>query len=125
MLLYYLLYCLHVFIHGELLIPIFLSGVGRMGDTSQKGNWSCFRNGYLNSSKAVNITVASFHEIPKIGQLEFDFVAFKRPLPEIASAFRPVSNKRLFSVLEECSLMVPEERVEGKFTFCKDLKVSL
>lgn len=50
---------------------------GRVGDTSQKGNWSCFRNETLNFKTPFIVTIEA--DIPKKGVLEFDFMSSRRP----------------------------------------------
>lgn len=52
-------------------------GYGRLGDTSQKGNWSCFRNELYNK-KPVVITITFASPLPKTGRVEFDFVSLQR-----------------------------------------------
>eukprot|EP01031_Cornospumella_fuschlensis_P030219 gene30219-36515_t len=52
-------------------------GYGRLGDTSQKGNWSCFRNELLNKRPVV-ITIQFASPLPKAGKVEFDFVSLNR-----------------------------------------------
>ncbi len=52
-------------------------GYGKLGDTSQKGNFSCFRNELLNK-KPTTITVEFASPLPRSGKLEFDFVSQKR-----------------------------------------------
>lgn len=52
-------------------------GYGRLGDTSQHGNFTCFRNEIFNKRPLViNTDFAS--PLPKHGRLEFDFCAQKR-----------------------------------------------
>ena len=56
-------------------------GYGRVGDTSQSGNWTCFRNELLDG-QPFQITFENFQLLPKKGILEFDFVAFRKtPAP--------------------------------------------
>ena len=56
-------------------------GYGRVGDTSQYGNWSCFRNELLDG-QPYHITFENFQLLPKKGILEFDFVGFRKiPAP--------------------------------------------
>ena len=56
-------------------------GYGRVGDTSQCGNWTCFRNELLDG-QPFHITFENFQLLPKKGILEFDFVAFRKtPAP--------------------------------------------
>ncbi|RYH21040.1 hypothetical protein EON65_21675 [archaeon] len=52
-------------------------GYGKLGDTSQKGNWSCFRNELLNK-KPIVITIQFASPLPKAGRVEFDFVSLNR-----------------------------------------------
>ena len=53
-------------------------GIGRIGDTSQHNNWSCFRNEFFNGEPMV-ITVEKFTPLPRMGKLEFDFSGALRP----------------------------------------------
>jgi hypothetical protein len=53
-------------------------GIGRIGDTSQKNNWSCFRNEFFNGNP-VAITIDNFTPLPTVGKLEFDFSGALRP----------------------------------------------
>ena len=90
-----------------------MGGLGRIGDTSQKGNWSCFRNEFLNSSTPFCLSSkTTADEIPPRGILEFDFCASQRPehLPGHCQAFQ---SKRLFAVLEKCRLMNYSDRPEA------------
>jgi hypothetical protein len=52
---------------------------GRIGDTSQCGDWSCFRNGLLNGIP-ITINTAQFTPMKISGRLEFDFSGSPRPL---------------------------------------------
>lgn len=54
-----------------------LFGYGRLGDTSQHGNFTCFRNELFNK-KSVIINTDFASPLPKHGKLEFDFCAQKR-----------------------------------------------
>ena len=102
-------------------------GPGRIGDTSQKGNWSCFRNEIMNSNTPFSIgpkTVAD--EIPSRGILEFDFSSSQRP-EQISAGYRRRSHyqnqrpqklqafrtKRLFAVLSNCKLMSYSDKPEA------------
>ena len=90
-----------------------MGGAGRIGDTSQKGNWSCFRNEYLNSSTPFSLnSKTTSADIPHRGILEFDFTSSQRPehLPGYCQAFQA---KRLFAVLEKCRLMNYSDRAEA------------
>jgi hypothetical protein len=53
-------------------------GYGKLGDTSQKGNFSCFRNEIFNRNKVIDMTVEYASPLPRVGKLEFDFVSQKR-----------------------------------------------
>lgn len=52
-------------------------GYGKLGDTSQKGNFSCFRNELLNK-KPISVSVEFASPLPRTGKLEFDFVSQRR-----------------------------------------------
>lgn len=52
-----------------------LAGSGSLGDASQHGNWTCFRNEVLNHC-SIELTAATFGSMPHAGILEFDFVSF-------------------------------------------------
>lgn len=52
-------------------------GYGRLGDTSQKGNFTCFRN-EMYAKRPITLSVAFASPLPKAGRLEFDFVSQKR-----------------------------------------------
>ncbi len=47
-------------------------------DTSQKGNWSNFRNEQFNNA-AIELNHEWFKDIPRSGSLEFDYVSTSRP----------------------------------------------
>lgn len=53
-------------------------GLGRVGDTSQKGNWTCFRNERRNGQPIV-IDSTTMHLCLKSGKVEFDFSTVARP----------------------------------------------
>jgi Ran GTPase-activating protein (RanGAP) involved in mRNA processing and transport len=56
-------------------------GYGRLGDTSQKANYSCFRNEML-SRRPVDVTTDFASPLPRCGKLEFDFVSQKHYNPD-------------------------------------------
>ena len=87
-----------------------VGGIGRIGDTSQRGNWSCFRNETLNHRTPFPLTVKSI--IPKRGILEFDFMSSSRP-PASGKKLIAVTSTRLFGVLERCKLMTLCDRAEA------------
>ena len=97
-------------------MPYKPGGPGRIGDTSQKGNWSCFRNEILNSKTAIVISYKTLSvELPTIGILEFDFMTYNRPnLKENSKEIvNKLNSKRLFGVLEKCNLMNKDDQVEA------------
>jgi hypothetical protein len=49
-------------------------GYGKLGDTSQHNNYSCFRNELL-SRKPVEVDTDFASPLPRVGKLEFDFVS--------------------------------------------------
>ena len=55
-----------------------LFGYGRVGDLSQHGNWSCFRNERY-EGQAVEINSAFASPVPTKGVLDFDFVEAADP----------------------------------------------
>ena len=95
-----------------------IGGYGRIGDTSQKGNWSCFRNETFNHKTSFPITVKTI--VPKRGILEFDFMSSARP-PTLSSnnnenkinKIEVVNSNRLFGLLEKCKLMTVSDRAEA------------
>eukprot|EP01032_Pedospumella_encystans_P009853 gene9853-11567_t len=52
-------------------------GYGLVGDCSQKGNWSSFRNEMFNG-RPVSVTTDFASPMPRSGRLEFDFVSEQR-----------------------------------------------
>ena len=52
-------------------------GYGVVGDCSQKGKWSCFRN-ELYRGKPMEVTSEFASPMPKNGKIEFDYVSEKR-----------------------------------------------
>lgn len=50
-----------------------------LGDLSQDGNWSCFRNEYM-ANKEVSITAEFMTPMPESGKIEFDFMGSQLPL---------------------------------------------
>ena len=80
-------------------------GIGRIGDTSQHNNWSCFRNEFFNGSP-VQITIDAFTPLPQVGKLEFDFSGALRP------AFGQVhlSDNKLTKVLMNMTLVPADGR---------------
>lgn len=48
-------------------------------DTSQNGDWECFRNETYNN-QPVRLTSGWFRKLPAVGKLHFDFVVIVRPV---------------------------------------------
>lgn len=57
----------------------------KLGDVSQDGNWSCFRNEYF-SGQEVRLSTSFLSAMPKYGRIEFDFVGADRFISTPASA---------------------------------------
>ena len=82
-------------------------GYGYLGDCSQLGNWSCFRNITLNGKSFV-LSMSALP--PKSGKLEFDFVSQRRKGPD---DFK-LSDVRVVNMLISHFLLRPEERDKAK-----------
>ena len=91
-------------------------GYGALGDCSQKGNWSCFRNEWFNG-KPVDITMEFISPMPKSGRLEFDFVSERRCGPHDFV----LSDVRVVNMLIHLFLLRPDERdlALQRFAKCK------
>ena len=79
---------------------------GRMGDTSQCGNWTSFRNEFLNG-KRYAIHPESFRPMPEHGKLCFDYCMTSRPI--INDDFIILSDKRLVKMLYNIFLITEED----------------
>eukprot|EP01038_Epipyxis_sp_PR26KG_P005119 gene5119-7131_t len=77
---------------------------GRVGDLSQKGNWSSFRNEMFNG-QPITINAAFCTPIPRSGKLEFDFSGGGRPTRDVL----PCSDIRIVKILVSHFLMQPSE----------------
>eukprot|EP00602_Paraphysomonas_sp_CaronLab_P006212 CAMPEP_0185022528 /NCGR_PEP_ID=MMETSP1103-20130426/5232_1 /TAXON_ID=36769 /ORGANISM="Paraphysomonas bandaiensis, Strain Caron Lab Isolate" /LENGTH=1416 /DNA_ID=CAMNT_0027554633 /DNA_START=142 /DNA_END=4389 /DNA_ORIENTATION=+ len=81
-------------------------GHGRIGDLSQKKNWSCFRNEVMNGIP-ITITSEQFTPMPKSGTVEFDFSGCIRPpVPQSA-----ISDLKCTKILVNLALISIDERV--------------
>ena len=58
----------------------------KLGDTSQNGNWSFFRNEYHPDNPDRKIHPKYFCPIPKRSRVEFDFINIDRPDRQICKA---------------------------------------
>jgi hypothetical protein len=79
-------------------------GYGRVGDLSQKGNWSAFRNEMLNGEPVV-LSPAFAQPIPLSGKLEFDFSGAGRPTRDSLV----VSDVRVVKILMNNGLLHPND----------------
>lgn len=79
-------------------------GYGRVGDLSQKGNWSSFRNEYLNG-EPVTLSPSFAQPIPLSGKLEFDFSGAGRPNRDALV----VSDVRVVKILMNNYLLHPND----------------
>jgi hypothetical protein len=79
-------------------------GYGRVGDLSQKGNWSSFRNELLNGEPVV-LSPAFAQPIPLSGKLEFDFSGAGRPTRDALV----VSDIRVVKILMNNALLHPND----------------
>ena len=70
----------------------------RKMDSSQKGNWFCYRNEKFNGKK-FQIKTDFFDPLPQKGLIEFDFVSTVRPSSQI-SKIRPQRFTALFRKLK-------------------------
>jgi hypothetical protein len=80
----------------------------KLGDTSQNGNWTCFRNEHHFDTPDVRIIPKYFYPLPEKAKLEFDFVNIARPDPQL---HRPVSEDTIIDLLLMARLL-PEDKVE-------------
>lgn len=81
--------------------------LGLVGDTSQHGNWSCFRNELFNH-KPFEITPEKVTPAPLSGLIEFDFVAGFQP--EVTDV--PMLDRRFLTVLTACCLLLKDSHIE-------------
>jgi hypothetical protein len=79
---------------------------GRMGDTSQCGNWTSFRNEFLNG-KRFAIHPEKFRPMPKSGKLCFDYCMVARP--PITDDLIILSDRRLVKILYNIFLVSEED----------------
>jgi len=78
-------------------------GYGKLGDTSQHGNWSSFRNEYFNK-EPIEVTSERFTPMPRSGILEFDFSGAVGPTQDDAA----LSDAKLCNVLHNLYLLKDE-----------------
>eukprot|EP00606_Chrysophyceae_sp_TOSAG23-5_P000693 GSChrysophyteH2.ASY1.ANO1.40.1 assembled CDS len=80
--------------------------IGQMGDTSQCGNWSSFRNEFMNG-KRFAVQPDRFRPMPKSGKLYFDYSMTQKP--PINEDLIILSDKRLVKILCNQFLVKQEE----------------
>ena len=73
---------------------------GVIGDTSQRGHWSCFRNERFNG-EPYEVTIGKFTPMKTTGILEFDFSGGTRP----DGSEMAISDRRLTKVLRNLALL--------------------
>eukprot|EP00981_Chlorochromonas_danica_P002470 scaffold474_cov169-Ochromonas_danica.AAC.5 len=77
-------------------------------DTSQNGQWSCFRNDYSPDNSIPSISFKYLFPIPRKGKIEFDFVSIERP---DISLCQPVCDDRIVECLL-LSRLLSQDKVE-------------
>lgn len=83
-------------------------GPSKIGDVSQHGNWTCFRNEVLNG-QPIKVTAQKFQPMPHSGTVEFDFAcAPKRSGQELI-----MSDKRVCKVLTNLAILPMENFTDG------------
>jgi hypothetical protein len=75
-------------------------GYGRIGDLSQKGNFSCFRNEMFNG-EPITLTINFVSPMPEKGILEFDFSGGGRPPRDVLV----LSDARIIKILRSHFLL--------------------
>jgi len=83
-------------------------GHGRVGDLSQHGNWTSFRNEHLDG-KPIIIIVSDFNPIPHKGILEFDFSDISRP----DGTELKMTDKRLCKILNNICLLNSDDTINA------------
>jgi hypothetical protein len=81
-------------------------------DISEHGNWSGFRNCYVNGL-SVCLDDGWFDKIPVKGRLDFDFVTYYSPEKKL-----PLSTKRFISVLKAAGVCSADDDVDCRKSSC-------
>lgn len=115
-----LLQASHVFNQSKAQRSSFMAGYNVVGDISQSGNWSCFRNVYLNDEKR-DINSETFTPIPMKGIIHFDFSGSLRPdgVPLI------LSDDRVVNVLRHLNLIITDDDADDALNKLKSWKYAL
>jgi len=79
---------------------------GQIGDTSQCGNWTSFRNEFYNN-KRFAVQPDRFRPMPKSGKLHFDYSNISRPV--ISEDLIILSDKRLVKILQNIYLITEDQ----------------
>ena len=82
------------------------------GDTSQKQNWSSFRNEYF-QGLPIEINQENFKRIPSDGKLSFDYSSIERRADlSDADTAQPVSDRRFVALLNRSVLLIAASQKE-------------
>ena len=114
-----LLQASHIFNQAKAQRSSFMVGYGIVGDTSQSGNWSCFRNCFFNNER-IDINSETFTPIPKKGIIQFDFSGSIRPE---GTALVP-SDERVINVLKNLNLIITDDQEEEAMSKLKIWKAA-
>ena len=79
---------------------------GQVGDTSQCGNWTSFRNEFFNN-KRFAVQPDRFRPMPKNGKLQFDYSNVARPV--VHEDLIILSDKRLIKILQNIFLVKEDD----------------
>lgn len=108
--------CLHKLFERSIHNAVNRQGEGKY-DTSQNGNWTCFRN-ILKDGKIITFLQAEkYSPMPKFGRLEFDFIDTTRPNHEID---RPIHMNKFISVLNSCYLVKSSAHASAVLRHCAE-----
>lgn len=80
--------------------------MGRMGDTSQCGTWTSFRNEAING-KRFAVTAERFRPMPKSGKITFDFSSIMRPV--VNEDLLVITDARLVKILHNQFLVQEQD----------------
>jgi Ran GTPase-activating protein (RanGAP) involved in mRNA processing and transport len=80
----------------------------KLGDTSQKQNWSCFRNEMMNG-QPFSVAISKFQPMPQRGKLSFDFSSTWRPAVIDKSDMIVSSDMKICKVLVKLGMLPPGE----------------
>ena len=81
-----------------------------VGDLSQHGNWSCFRNEFF-KKLPIEITADKFTPSPTVGILEFDFMSGSKPDVKAVAML----DRRFLALLASCNLIYKHEQMDKQY----------